>query len=79
MPVSFSINDARVIISCKEKIDLYGKEYFVHRFKLKSKDLNLSEDKKLDFDIWFDPKRNLILKVAYKKMGYWEYKLKNLK
>tara|TARA_B100000586_G_scaffold267863_1_gene243299 strand:- start:349 stop:1029 length:681 start_codon:yes stop_codon:yes gene_type:complete len=78
-PLSGSIKKQVVTFIGKEKIDLYGKEYFVHRFKLKSKDLNLSEDKKLDFDIWFDPKRNLILKVAYKKMGYWEYKLKNLK
>ena len=78
-PLSGSIKKQMVTFIAEEKIDLYGKEYLTHRFKLKSKNLNLSEDKKLDFDIWFEPKSNLILKVGYKKMGYWEYKLKNLK
>ena len=78
-PLSGSIKKQIVTFIAEEKIDLYGKEYLTHRFKLKSKDLNLPEDKKLDFDIWFEPKSNLILKVGYKKMGYWEYKLKNLK
>ena len=78
-PLSGSIKKQIVTFITEEKIDLYGKEYLTHRFKLKSKDLNISEDKKLDFDIWFEPKSNLILKVGYKKMGYWEYKLKNLK
>ena len=78
-PLSGSIKKQIVTFIAEEKIDLYGKEYLTHRFKLKSKDLNISEDKKLDFDIWFEPKSNLILKVGYKKMGYWEYKLKNLK
>ena len=78
-PLSGSIKKQIVTFIAEEKIDLYGKEYLTHRFKLKSKDLNLSGDKKLDFDIWFEPKSNLILKVGYKKMGYWEYKLKNLK
>jgi len=78
-PLSGSIKKQIVTFIAEEKIDLYGKKYLTHRFKLKSKDLNLPEDKKLDFDIWFEPKSNLILKVGYKKMGYWEYKLKNLK
>ena len=78
-PLSGSIKKQTVTFIAEEKIDLYGKEYLTHKFKLKSKDLNISEDKKLDFDIWFEPKSNLILKVGYKKMGYWEYKLKNLK
>ena len=78
-PLSGSIKKQTVTFIAEEKIDLYGKEYLTHKFKLKSKDLNIPEDKKLDFDIWFEPKSNLILKVGYKKMGYWEYKLKNLK
>ena len=32
--------------------------------------------KKLDFIIWIDPSTNIILKVAYERMGRWEYKLK---
>ena len=78
-PLSGSIKKQTVTFIAEEKINLYGKEYLTHKFKLKSKDLNISEDKKLNFDIWFEPKSNLILKVGYKKMGYWEYKLKNLK
>ncbi|MFL2894374.1 MAG: DUF6134 family protein [Candidatus Pelagibacter sp.] len=78
-PLSGSIKKQIVTFIAEEKIDLYGKKYLTHRFKIKSKDLNISEDKKLDFDIWFEPKSNIILKVGYQKMGYWEYKLKNLK
>jgi len=37
----------------------------------------LPNDKKLDFDIWLDSKNNLILKVAYTRMGEWEYRLKS--
>ena len=78
-PLSGSIKKQVVTFIGKEKIDLYGKEYLTHRFKLKSKDLSLPDNKKLDFNIWFDPKRNVILKVDYKKMGYWEYRVKNIK
>ena len=78
-PLSGSIKEQVITFIGKEKINLYEKEYFAHRFKLKSKDLSLPEEKKLDFDIWFEPKKNLILKVGYNRMGYWEYKLKNLK
>ena len=38
----------------------------------------LNENKKLDFEIWFEPKKNLILKVKYNRMGSWEYILKNV-
>ena len=50
----------------------------MHHFKLKSKDENLPDNKKLDFDIWFNSENNLILKVAYSKMGNWEYRIKNI-
>ena len=40
--------------------------------------LGLPEDKKLNFDIWLDKKTSVIVKVTYKKMGDWEYRLKNL-
>ena len=33
--------------------------------------------KKLNFDIWYNPENNLIIKVSYSKMGNWEYRLKN--
>ena len=36
------------------------------------------ENKKLNFEIWLEPKKNLILKVKYNRMGSWEYILKNV-
>ena len=62
---------------CDGEIVLNGKNYFTAHYKLKSKDENTPKDKKLDFDIWLDKKNNLILKVTYKRMGDWEYRLKS--
>ena len=39
--------------------------------------MSLPEDKKLNFDIWFNKKNSLILKVSYSMMGNWEYRVKN--
>ena len=76
-PLSGSIKDQIVTFLGKENISLYGKNYLVHHYKLKSKDENMPDNKKLDFDIWFNSENNLILKVAYSKVGDWEYRLKN--
>ena len=77
-PLSGSVKKQVVTFIGKEKIDLYGKTYEVDRFTIKSKDQSLPEDKKLDFDIWYDQKKAMILKISYSKMGDWEYRLKNL-
>ena len=53
-----------------------SKKIKLSKFKLKSTE-DLPDNKKLDFDIWLDKKSNLILKVAYKRMGNWEYRLKS--
>ena len=76
-PVSGSIKKQVITFISKEKIMLYGKSYETEHFKLKSNDQNLPDDKKLNFDIWFDKNTGLILKVKYTKMGEWEYRLKN--
>ena len=76
-PISGSIKEQVVTFIAKEKIDLYGKTYEVDHFKLRSKDMNLPKDKKLDFDIWYDQKTSMILRVTYSRMGNWEYRLKN--
>ena len=76
-PLSGSIKDQKVIFIGEENIIIYGKSYLATHYKLKSKDENIPKDKKLDFDIWVDKKNNLILKVAYKRMGDWEYRLKS--
>jgi hypothetical protein len=55
-----------------------GKTYDVDHFKLTSKDMSLPKDKRLNFDIWFDKKNSLILKVTYSRLGNWEYKVKSL-
>ena len=76
-PISGSIKEQVVTFLRKEKIQLYGKTYDVERFKLTSKDMSIPKDKRLNFDIWFDKKNALILKVAYSNMGNWEYRVKN--
>jgi len=75
-PVSGSIKEQIVTFVSKEKIELYGKIYEVDHFKLISKDMSLPKDKRLNFDIWFDKKNSLILKVTYSRFGNWEYKVK---
>ena len=76
-PISGSVKEQIVTFVGKEKINLYGKTYEVSRFTLKSKDMNIPKDKRLNFDIWFDQKNSRILKVSYSRMGNWEYRLKN--
>ena len=76
-PLSGSIKEQVITFIGKENIELYGKKYLVDHYKLKSKNQDLPDNKKLDFDIWLDSKNNLILKVAYTKMGKWEYRLKS--
>ena len=76
-PVSGSIKKQVVTFVTKEKIELYGKSYEAERFTLKSKNLDLPDDKKLNFDIWLEKNTGLILKVKYSRMGEWEYRLKS--
>ena len=76
-PVSGSIKEQVVTFLAKEKIELYGKIIEVDHFKLTSKDKNIPKDKRLDFDVWYDGKNAMIVKVSYSRMGNWEYRLKN--
>ena len=76
-PISGSIKKQVVTFVGKEKIEQYGKTYEVDHFKLKSKDMSLPKDKRLDFDIWYDKKNSIIVRVSYSRMGNWEYLLKN--
>ena len=76
-PISGSIKQQIVTFIGKEKIEQYGKVYSVDHFTLKSKDINISKDKRLDFDIWYDRKNLRILKVSFSRMGNWEYRLKS--
>ena len=76
-PVSGSIKEQVVTFIGKEKIEQNGQTYEVDHFKLNSKDMSLPKDKRLDFDIWFDKKNSMIIRVSYSRMGNWEYRLKN--
>ena len=78
-PVSGSIKEQVVTFVGREKIEQYGKSYDVEHFKLNSKNISLPKDKRLDFDIWFDEKSSMIVRVSYSRMGNWEYRLKNFK
>lgn len=77
-PISGSIKKQTVTFIGKKKIDLYGKIYQVNHFTLKSKDMSIPKDKRLDFNIWYDKKNSTILKVSYSRMGDWEYRLKKI-
>ena len=76
-PISGSIKEQVVTFVGREKIEQNGQTYDVDHFKLKSKDLSLPKNKRLDFDIWLDKKNSIILRVSYSRMGNWEYRLKN--
>ena len=76
-PISGSIKKQVVTFVGNEKIEQYGQIYEVDHFKLNSKDMSVSKDKRLDFDIWFDKKNSMIIRVSYSRMGNWEYRLKN--
>ncbi len=78
-PISGSIKEQIVTFIGKENIIINGKQYETEHFKLTSKDMDLPDDKKLNFDIWLDKKTSVIIKVRYERMGNWEYRLKNLK
>ncbi len=78
-PLSGSVKKQVVEFVGKEKIILYNKEVQVEHFTLKSTDQNLDEDKKLNFDIWYDKKRAIIVKISYQRLGNWEYRLKSIK
>ena len=75
-PISGSIKEQVVTFIGKEKLDLYGKSYDVEHFKLTSKDMSIPKNKRLNFDVWFNKKHTLIMKVKYSRMGDWEYRVK---
>tara|TARA_B100001121_G_scaffold137627_1_gene120605 strand:- start:1037 stop:1714 length:678 start_codon:yes stop_codon:yes gene_type:complete len=76
-PISGSVKKQVVTFIGKEKIKQYGKVYSVDLFTVKSKDMTLPKDKRLDFRIWYDQESGKIIRVSYSRMGNWEYRLKN--
>ena len=76
-PLSGSIKKQIVNFIKEENIFINNKKYSAKHYNIKSNDPDLPEDKKFNFDVWYDPINNIIIKVAYSKMGDWEYKLRN--
>src|SRR5210317_2457296 len=70
-PVSGSIKEQEVKFIKREKIEQYGRIYNTDHFKLRSKDMSIPKDKRLDFDIWYDSKTGKIVRVSYNRMGNW--------
>ncbi len=77
-PLSGSVKEQVVNLIGKENITVNNKKYLTEHYKLKSKDPNTPENKKLNFDFWYSKEENIILKVVYNKMGYWEYNVKKI-
>tara|TARA_B100000700_G_scaffold261969_1_gene298218 strand:+ start:2103 stop:2798 length:696 start_codon:yes stop_codon:yes gene_type:complete len=77
-PLSGSIKKQEVNFISKEILTINGNDILVDHFTLKSTDDNLEADKRLDFDIWYDSKNNIIVKVEYKRLGRWQYILKKI-
>ena len=75
-PLSGSVKKQEVKFINEEKVEYKGKKIKLSKFKLKSTE-DLPDDKKLDFDIWLDSNKGIIFKVAYNRLGNWEYRLKN--
>ncbi len=76
-PLSGSIKEQVVTLLGKDNIIINEKKYLTEHYNIKNKDANLQEDKKFNFDVWYDPKNNIIIKITYTRMGNWEYRLKN--
>ena len=77
-PISGSIKKQVITFVGKEKIEQYGKIFNVDHFTLKSNDMTLPKDKRLDFNIWYHQETGQILRLTYSRMGNWEYRLKNV-
>ena len=76
-PLSGSVKEQIVKLVGKDEMILNGKKYKLFKFNLKSSNEELPKDKKLDFNIWFEPNEGIIFKVQYNRLGNWEYKIKN--
>ncbi len=77
--VSGRIIEQKVEFKGKEEVKIGNKIYKTLRFNFSSSDPNLSKNKKLNTDIWYEEDTFLWVKAAFDKTGYWEYRLKIVK
>ena len=75
-PLSGSIKKQEVKFTNEDQVEYKNKKIKLSQFKLKSTE-DLTDDKKLDFDIWLETNKGIIFKVKYNRLGSWEYRLKN--
>ena len=59
------------------RINILNKDvdYFVISESTKT---HQGDDKKLNFEIWIDKTSKIIIKVAYNRLGNWEYRIKKV-
>ena len=77
--ISGRIIDQTVTFIGKEEVKIGNKTYKTFRFNFKSSDETLPDSKKLNTEIWYEEDTYLWVKAAFKKTGYWEYRIKTIK
>jgi len=77
--ISGRIIEQTVTFIGKEEVKIGNRAYKTLHFNFKSSDETLPDSKKLNTDIWYDEDTYLWVKAAFKKTGYWEYRLKTYK
>jgi len=77
--ISGRIIEQTVTFIGKEQIKIDDKTFNTLHFNFKSSDETLSDNKKLNTDIWYDEETHLWVKAAFDKTGYWEYRIKTYK
>ena len=75
--VSGRILPQKVKFLGKKELILFDKKYKTLKFHFLSNDNRPINKKKINFNVWYDEKTLLWLKMSYEKLGKWEYKLKN--
>ena len=75
--VSGRIMPQKVKFLGKKEVILFNKKYKALKFHFLSNDNKPMNKKKINFNVWYDEKTLLWLKMSYEKLGQWEYRLKN--
>ena len=74
--VSGRILPQKVKFLGKKELILFDKKYKALKFHFLSNNNKPTNKKKINFNVWYDEKTLLWLKMSYEKMGKWEYRLK---
>ena len=77
--VSGRIIKQKVTFLGKEDIEIGNNTYKTLHFNFSSTDKTLSQNKKLNTDVWYDEKTLNWVKASFNKKGKWEYKLVSVK